>query len=60
MVKIYLLGGILVKYLLLSQVFSGKLVSMSSQFVSMSALPPSPAMILALDKWSGGHIVVND
>ena len=33
---------------------------MSSQFVSMSALPPSPAMILALDKWSGGHIVVND
>ena len=46
-------GGTLVNFSLLSNIFSGKLVS-------MSALSPSLVMILALDKLSGGQIVVTD
>ena len=53
MVIIYLSGGTLVNFSLLSHIFSGKLVS-------MSLLSPSLVMILALDKLSGGQIVVTD
>ena len=53
MVILYLSGGTSVNFSLLSHIFSGKLAS-------MSALSPSLVRILALDKLSGGQLVVTD